>query len=236
VPLIVREEPSLRVLAERWTPDFLDRWRLFGDPRPSLAIGPDSVPAFWNQGDGSYLSGAYSVSEFPTARGMGVGVLLSAPVDRAQWQELSVTLVTTDSAALSRWNHETGYPPGLARGGGQLCGFEYPAGTTDMRRVLLRFLPQAGARGVLRVPPRLGSGRWTRAVLQLFPDGTCGVAVDGVPLTRSAEPVTHGDAVRVFLGLASRGNLMLHGPLDVWTGVTDEVDWFALPQDGPAGR
>jgi len=235
VPLVVRDDPPLRVLAERWTPDFLDRWRLFGDPRPSLAIGPDSIPAFWNQGDGSYLSGAYSVGEFPTARGVGVGVLLSAPVDRAQWQELSVTLVTTDSAALARWNHETGYPPGFARGGGQLCGFEYPAGTTESRRALLRFPPLAAGNGVLPVSASVGSGRWTRAVLQLFPDGTCGVAVDGVPLGRSSEPVTYGDVVRVFLGLASRDNLMLHGPLDVWTGVTDEVDWFALLQEEAGG-
>jgi hypothetical protein len=231
VPLIVTAAEDSTVLTEQWGERHVDRWRAFGDPRPVLAIGPGGVPGLWNRGDGSYPSGAYSAREFPVERGIGAEVLLSAPVDLMQWQELSVALVTADSAELAAWDHTTGYMPGYTRGtGSTLCGFEYPAGGTAQRN--RRIALQADqSRHVL--PPALGnlaSGRWFRAVLQLFPDGTCGLAIDGVPLARSATPAAHGRTVRVVLGLASLDNLMLHGPLKVWTGVTDEVDWFALAE------
>ncbi len=233
VPLVVTAPEDSTVLSEAWGEGHLTRWRTFGDPRPELAIGPDGVPGFWNHGDGSYPSGAYSTQEFPIARGVGIEVMLSAPVDLSQWQELGVAFVTVDSTALARWDHTTGYLPAYERGGGRrLCAFEYPAGVSAVRTERLLFQARLPDRRLLPVSADLASGRWFRVVLQLFPDGTCGIAIDGVPLARSAGTVTHGRAVRAVLGLASLDNLMLHGPLRVWTGVTDDVDWFALAEDG----
>jgi DNA-binding SARP family transcriptional activator len=231
VPLVVTAPGDSTVLREDWGDAHDARWRAFGDPRPVLAAGPDGVPGFWNRGDGSYPSGAYSAQEFPVDRGVGVEAMLSAPVDLSQWQELGVALISVDSTALADWDHTTGYLPGHERGdGARLCAFEYPAGASAVRTRRLYFQALSRDRRLQPVTADLASGRWFRVVLQLFPDGTCGIAIDGVPLARSARPVTHGRTVRAVLGLASLDNLMLHGPLRVWTGVTDTVDWFELAE------
>ena len=51
---------ALLVLEESWDSTYLVRWRFFGLPFPKVVTAPDGTPAFWNRGDGSYSSGAYS--------------------------------------------------------------------------------------------------------------------------------------------------------------------------------
>jgi hypothetical protein len=230
--LRVVEPSTTSVLAEEWTDDWLERWRPFGDPAPALADGPGGIRGFWNNGDGSHPSGAYTLAEFLTGAGLGVQVQLSAPVVATQWHELSVSLVTTRDAELAEWDHVTGYLPGYLRTAGPapLCAFEFPAGPPEAQRRTVRLgstliaIPDSGG----QQRSDYGNGAWFTALLQLFPDGTCGLAIDGVPVAHSTEQVVAGDRVRVVLGLASNGTLNLHGPLEVWTGVRTDVDWAAL--------
>jgi hypothetical protein len=76
------------------------------------------------------------------------------------------------------------------------------------------------------------SGQWHSFQLQLFPDGTCGVAVDGAAVVHPTSWVPTDRQFRVVLKGRSHGNVMLHGPLDVWEGVRGDIDWRALAPSG----
>ena len=72
--------------------------------------------------------------------------------------------------------------------------------------------------------PAIGQGVPTRVRLQVMPDGRCGVALDGVPL--SLQPAfTHLDSMRVILQGSSVGTRMLVGTITVRRGVPTDVDW-----------
>ena len=86
--------------------------------------------------------------------------------------------------------------------------------------------------GYIPLPPEANTGRWYRVRLQIFPDGRCGIAVDGKPLgidatlrrlDRPAWLVVYGNSI---------GTRMLVGPLEVWEGVKEGVDWGRLSRDG----
>lgn len=217
--------PSARTLLEEvWESGLADRWMPYGDPSPTIAVGPNAVPALWNRGDGSYLSGVHSKMTFPAGSGLGMEVYLSSPVDSIQWQDVRVALAAVDSGALAAWDHEINFPPGMPTNAtGISCGLTYPAAE---RRDRLRFL--AGLDPLVPAPAGLDSGEWWRLRLQLFPDGTCGMAVNGTPLARTTTRFPLDDPYYVFLDGSSRWTKTLHGPVEVWQGVREDIDWRIL--------
>jgi hypothetical protein len=52
-----------------------------------------------------------------------------------------------------------------------------------------------------------------------------------VPVSHLKESVPLQRPFRVRLGHGSFETKMLHGPLDVWTGVKDDIDWRVLSQN-----
>jgi len=72
------------------------------------------------------------------------------------------------------------------------------------------------------------TGGWHRLRVQLFPDGRCGFAVDGVPVWIAPEPVLLDAPLRILLQGRSHGTRMLVGPVALWTGVKGDIDWRLL--------
>jgi hypothetical protein len=64
-----------------------------------------------------------------------------------------------------------------------------------------------------------------RVRLQLFPDGRCGVAVNGVARLIHDRQVPMGDSAVLIISAYSHRTRILVGSLDVWTGVRGGVDW-----------
>lgn len=65
--------------------------------------------------------------------------------------------------------------------------------------------------------------------LQIFPDGTCGVAIDGRAVWRSPGTVDLDAPFHVVLEGNSLDTKILIGPVEVWRGMRDDVvDWLAV--------
>lgn len=215
------------VLSESWRGRMEDAWRPFGQPRPLLVSGPGGVPSFLNNGDGRFSSGGYSARAFSASSGLGLEVDFSTPVTSTHWQLLYIQLdADMDSVALARWDHSTAFlpRPDLGTGASTVCSAFVPAGEGwDASRLLGL---QTGLREVSVALPRASlEGRWYRVRVQLFPDGRCGVAVDGRPVWVSGSTLPLDRPFRVVLHGNSAGTRMLFGPLEVWEGVRGDVDW-----------
>jgi DNA-binding SARP family transcriptional activator len=214
--------PSQVVLKEDWSGPLDAQWMPYGVPRPEITSGPGGTRAFWNHGDGWYVSGVHTRRRFPVAHGLGVALQLSTPVIGPRQQTVHIAITANiDSAELLRWDHRTGNLPsaGLALE----CGFQYAPGDGVFDRPWTYF-----DRGKAPLPESVNSGKWYSLVLQLFPDGRCGIAVDGKPLAITRDVMPPAERYWVVLEGNSVGSRMLAGPLEVWSGVRDDVDWAAL--------
>lgn len=215
--------PSAVLLKEEWAGPLQSQWVPFGDPRPATTVGPGGTPAFWNHGDGWYMSGAYARRRFPVAHGLGIAVQLSTPVVGPRQQNVHIAFTTNiDSAGLVRWDHRTGNLPtaGLEA---RECGFQYAPGDGVFTRPWTYF-----DRRAVPLPTRVNLEKWYSLVVQLFPDGRCGIAVDGKPLAITHEGMPPTERYWIVLEGNSVGNRMLVGPLEVWSGVRNDIDWSAL--------
>jgi hypothetical protein len=80
----------------------------------------------------------------------------------------------------------------------------------------------------------LTTGEWYQLRLQIFPDGTCGIAVNGHAIARTTSRIPFDTRYRVEIAGRSVDVRMLVGPLEVWTGVKTDVDWGAPGGTGGA--
>lgn len=227
----VRGRAARTMLEERWQDGWEERWFLFGQPAPTVANGPGGIVGFWNRGDGVYPNFVLSRTPFASTDGLGLEVLLSTPLTRDTWIRASVLLLANlDTLALLR-SEPSGPAKGIEIAREFGCGAAYPAGDGAYGRGHLTLV---GATPIqLAVPDSLGvrrDGAWWRVRVQLFPDGRCGVAVNGVPVWRSLDPLRAGARYWIRLGHESVDTRVLHGPLEVWTGVRTDVDWSLLPE------
>ena len=226
------------VRAENWASG-LTAWRTFGDPVPTIVQDRRFGDALLNNGDGSYFSGAYSQERFQWASGLAVDAVLSTPVTELQWQTLDLDLRGSDNDQnLVTWDHRTGFMPTIARSSGASCIFSYPG--REGVDGLMTIIPMAATRGDTPLQAlRISNGEPYRVRLQVFPDGRCGMAVNGAPLFVSTDRF----AAHVPLRLVTYGNSwktrMLLGPLTVTGGVPDDIDWTrisrVIPTAMPSG-
>lgn len=223
VALTVREPNWKTVLGERWTGDLEGQWMPFGVPRPVITSGPRGVRSFWHHGDSTYHSGAYSRRQLDARQGLGMETRISTPVDALQWQMQAVALDATFGPNVGTWDHVTGGWPQSQDGEPRSCGFQYPQ--ADGFENLYR----AGTRaGPIAIDSTLRTGRWYTIRLQIFPDGRCGVGIDGRAIVRSELALALDRPFRVVLYGKSVQTRMLVGPVEVWEGVRTDVDWSAL--------
>jgi hypothetical protein len=216
------------VLREDWSGMLTGQWIPFGDPRPELFTGPDGVRGFWNRGDGSYTSGAYSRAHWNAASGLGVEARISIPLTRGQAQVATLELVGgLDSLRLRGWDHFTGGSQRFfPEAGDQRCAIGYPSGEGPLGK--MRMSAASGLAGaVFPVDSGLGNGQWLTMRLQIFPDGRCGIALNGHPLQRPAFALPRDQPFAVRIGYASAGTHVLNGPITVWQGVRTDIDWEA---------
>jgi hypothetical protein len=225
--IAIRPPGFTTLLEERWTGELSDNWVPFGVPSPVLTTGPDRVPAFWHRGDSTFHSGVYSHRAFDASRGLGVEALVSTPVDALQWQELVISLdPDLDDEALAAWDHRTGSPPKVGMKD-SLCSIRYPGGDgfLNLQRA---GLSAASITHYVPVEPKLRSGDWYRVRIQIFPDGRCGIAIDGQPPWRAESRLSFDRPYRLLLKGKSVRTRILVGPLEVWEGVRGDIDWSAL--------
>ena len=80
----------------------------------------------------------------------------------------------------------------------------------------------------------IDSGEWHSVRLQIFPDGTCGLAINGQPIGRSTARMPLDSRYRIWTEGVSLDSKMLIGPLEAWKGVKADVDWSSLqwPPEG----
>ncbi|MEQ1692542.1 MAG: hypothetical protein ABMA00_14735, partial [Gemmatimonas sp.] len=223
----IRAPNTTVLMRESWNDKITLRWRPFGDPDPRIVDAGDGDSAFFNNGDGVFQSGAHSVRAFPIRDGLALDTWLVTPITMDRWQVVRIGLYGgVDSLGLARWNHRDGWAFAPGRQHNYSCEFQFPAGSEGMRTFAERYL---AARQALIAPSTWRSGTRFRVRLQIFPDGRCGVGLDGRAVaigdagTRPATGTAH-----VYLYGNSPNTQMLVGPVMVTEGVPDGVDWFSV--------
>lgn len=200
----------------------------FGVPRPRAVSDQAGRPAFWNHGDGDFPSGVYSRGTFDASDGAGIEMTLSLPITMFQWQAENIDLrAMRDSGALARWDHSSGYPTFDAWPTTGACSFAYPAGE-GARSIRQLQVPGAFLNPDFAVGPPIHDGHWFRVRLQLFPDGRCGVAIDGRPLSITTTGGMPGGRYFATIDGQSYHTRILTGPVEIWTGIKPGVDWLAF--------
>ncbi len=211
---------------EDWRNGFATRWVPFGEPRPFVAQSERGA-ALAPNGDSTFVSGVYLRRRLPTRGGLGLEFEASVPLTALQWQNLTVSFLSADSLDVSNWDLGRGNLPNLEPW--RTCGVIYPATESEPGRRQL-FL-QGGVWRFVPIPPEMQNGRWTRLRLQFFPDGRCGVAIDGTARAILDRRVPLGDSAILLIHAYSHRTRILVGHLEAWTGVRRDVDWDAVRPD-----
>lgn len=206
-------EPAFR---EDWQMGALTRWQQYGDPTPDILVGPGGIRGLFNGGDQTFSSGVYSLRAV-AGESFGLSAMVSTPVSETKWQNLHLNFVRDPSPATS----------GLS--GYHACGFRIPLSEGRGNSQLLSVGAVIPDNGVLPVGDAL-AGKWYEVQLQVFPDRTCGVAIDGRPVFRGRTAVEPGGDWHVQIDGQSVGTRMLVGPLEAWTGIRPGIDWNGVGQ------
>jgi DNA-binding SARP family transcriptional activator len=199
----IRPSAPRLVWEERWDTPWRGRWIAWGTPEPILVPLAGSGNAMLPNGDTEYSSGLVSVRGFDARGGLAIDVELRTPITNAKWQFLDIGLRLASEMSASG-------PSGNG------CSVRYPANEGGQSRNLLEGRP---------VDPVIHSGKPYRLRLQVFPDGSCGIAINGRAFTHDLEVRVRPGAMHVALGGETVGSRLLIGNVTVWTGVPGGVDW-----------
>lgn len=223
---VVGEAPTT-VLRETWDVTWPARWLAWGDPVPVVVSGGAAPPAMWNRGDGSYPSMAVLRGSQSARHGLGVEVRVATPITRTKWQHLRMALIAGMDTAALRAGDQQKAPPSAGRSDGA-CGISFPGSGTWGQNHLSVLGGIAKEIDLGELGAALRTGAWWTLRLQIFPDGRCGVAINGRVLSMAAEPLLLDGEFRLRLGDESADTRILFGPLQLWTGVRTDLDWTAL--------
>ncbi len=224
---VIVERPTPTLLTEDWREPLAPRWRLYGIPLPLIVDDSIIGRAFFNNGDGNYFSGAYRVdSPFDGREGLALDAVVRLSITRNQWQYLNLGFTQLRDVAdlLRTWDHRTGYLPNQYEGAS--CWFAYPSSEGPRSALIvpggdwLKELPRRPGRRL----PDIGLGVPTRVRVQLFPDGRCGLAMNGAALAINAGSGSL-DSLYLMTQGNSVGTRVLVGGLTVRRGVPAGVDW-----------
>jgi DNA-binding SARP family transcriptional activator len=216
------------IVRDDWTQGLRSHFVPYGEPAPLVVRDSAGPPSFWNHGDGTFPSGIYSRATFDATNGAGLETTLSLPITRDQWQFEALELrPMLDSASLARWDRVSGYPTFDSWSALGACFTMYPAGEGE-RSIRQMGLPDGIIDPAPLSPPSLHDGRWFRIRLQLFPDGRCGVAINGRPIGISNTGALPTSKYFATIDGQSVHTRILAGPVEIWTGIKSGVDWLAF--------
>lgn len=208
--LTAEATPAALLVDERWSAGWEGRWIRSGTPLARLQR--DDEGAILNvNGDSTYQSGVTSLRRFAVDDGLAVDFDVRMQLTQSRWQALSLRI-----GRVAAWTAEG---PELLDG----CVLRYPQGEGWFGLTHLRTsstLPPA--------PPAVRSGRFLLR-LQYFPDSSCGVAVNGLPVSRGsmrwvrlrapAAIAVDGQAYHTLVGVRR---------VRVWRGIPRDVNWESL--------
>ncbi|MEP7347865.1 MAG: hypothetical protein ABI877_21520, partial [Gemmatimonadaceae bacterium] len=221
----VRNPGLSTVWREDWVDSAMARWYRLGWPDSRVVTLPDGRQAFHNNGDGSYISGLLSRVSFPTNDGIALEATVSTPAPLLQWQTLRFAFVAGGDTAKYEHARSRNATPYVPRDS-VLCEVAWPTEnvvTGTSTRQLAMSNSAYLLRAALGAP--LLSGRWMTVRLQLFPDGRCGVALDGKPFAVLPTPTAHASSVQLLVAGNSYKTRVLVGPLRVMQGTPNDIDW-----------
>jgi len=202
--------PSFReAWRETWSDSSMPGWRRFGTPVPRVVRGPGGERAFWNAGDETFESGALSEREVDAREGVTLQARISLPITRPTWQQLKLAITADASLGPDRIVTNPRAP---------LCRVEIPAAEGEKWMTYGTFV---GNRDSIILPDVIATGdsTWHDLRVQLYPDGTCGFAMDGREVWRSTAPMEVGGKVRLAVIGKSVGGRVLVGGVGVGVGV-----------------
>jgi hypothetical protein len=224
VTLSVRAAMPAVVFAEGWRDDAMPAWRLYGRPHPRVVHGPSGRRSFLNGGDNSYRSGAYTIHGFPSAGGFGLEFTLSTPITRDIYQSILVLVSPWDSTSLARWDSVRDIqPPPAERDAAGGCAFVISGARQGRERINVEIVGEI--QRLVTAPADIRSGKRHRVVLQLFPEGRCGVAIGGRVVGESPARIPTNKPLRVFIEGQSVGTSLLVDSLTAWQGIRTDIDW-----------
>jgi DNA-binding SARP family transcriptional activator len=229
---IIDEPPARLIVQESWDNSAFSRWKRFGQPKPVVMDDPHGR-VMLNNGDGNFLSGAYYSKGIGAESGVTLDAEISTPITEFKWQLIEVLLYSfSNPRQLEKWDHTTGYISrylDLASSPG--CAFQYPGGEGPESLTRPSWFPswQLATRDSSSV---LHKGSWYKVRVQLFPDGRCGLAINGHPLMIAASRVSTAVPVLPIIEGNTVGGKILVGRVAIWSGVPTDIDWSKLKFDG----
>ncbi|MFN8651667.1 MAG: AAA family ATPase [Gemmatimonadales bacterium] len=229
--VFVQVTRAAEVFREDWSGG-MSRWKPFGTPPPVIVdLGKDRH-AFLNNGDGRYTSGAFTRRAWPATSGFGAEVEISTPLTETHWQRAQFSLAGGLDSSMSAEVMERGGADNATLLASS-CEMEIPAteGIAAMSEMSLVYSSIV----VRRPAPSRTDGHWVRWRIQVFPDGTCGMAVDGVPIFHTPLGIPLDRPVGILLTGSSAKTRILHGGITAWTGVKDDIDWGVLQNTTEGG-
>jgi hypothetical protein len=222
--LTIIGERVTNVFNENWDAGWERRWIPFGDPRPEVIDGPGGIRAFWSRGDGNFPSIATQRSTYSARAGLGVEIRLSTPLIDGNHLRARVYLASRIDTTALRGANQRVMVPTLPRDDTS-CAAAFPAGDGSYFRQ--RLVGSGGVTAFTALDPvlvkLLTSGAWWTLRLQILPDGRCVVAVNGKVLWTSTQPIPLDQPFRLWIGDESLNAKLLHGPLQMWTGVRTDI-------------
>lgn len=203
---VPRIRPAPILFQEDWRrPRWMDRWRCFGDPLPAVTDNGGPGGAFDNRGDENLWSGAVSSETFPLADGLTVEVWGRAAFTGEPFQSLEIGI--TDAAPVL--DPVFGPTPS-----GSVFTVDL-SGTTG--NVTSNVDPA-------KVPLPEGMDDWHLYAVQVQPDGTAALLVDGRVHVRYRLQTPLPSSGRVLLAGRSLTTTVLHGPVTVYSGPRYAID------------
>lgn len=229
---------ATQTFVETWDSGLTDAWHSKGLPGASILAqsARDSVLRF--PADSNYTSGVFTNRRFTAERGLALEVFASTPVDAAVWKALSISLRTLpDSSVVAAWkNADAGFPIEW-----QTLEFEAYCQMGLPAEEGVRGLHQMGL-GASSEPARVNVGKevsngsWHRWLVQVFPDGRCGIAMDGQPLWISKRAIRRSRSLVALIDGRGVNTRILVDTVRVWEGMAPGVNWAAYPMARNASK
>lgn len=220
---------SRLVFREQWNALPNANWHSFGIPKPVVIKDEPNSGSMLNNGDGIFESGVYSARSYDTSKGLAIDTWISAAITGEQWQVLNIGLAgNIDSAAFDRWDQGDAWAFALGRGATWECRMRYPTGP-EKDSTYSRYF-SIGERNV-PANPVWKSGRRLKARVQYFPDGSCGLAIDGRVVAHDPRPRGARSRGNIFIYGSSFNTKMLVGPVSIIEGVPGGIDWSKVARD-----